>query len=85
MNRNILFKTLIDILFIMHCLGFAALIFLLPFGVVGINMPDTVVSDWSFMHWLSLIIGVLAYVCFLIALFYLRKTARFILNNNFFT
>lgn len=85
MKRNILFKTLIDVLFIMHCLGFAALIFMLPFGVIGINMPDVEVANWSFMHWLSLIVGVFAYIFFLIALFHLRKTARFILSNNYFT
>lgn len=84
MKRNILFKTLIDVLFIIHCLGAMAFVFMTPVGIIDINISRLEVSEWQFIHWFILCISFISYVIFLIALFYLKKTARLILNNNFF-
>lgn len=85
MKRNILFKTLIDILFIIHCLGAMAFVFMAPVGIIGINISKIEVNEWQFVHWFILCTSFVSYVIFLIALFYLKKAARLILNNNFFS
>ncbi|MFT5791035.1 MAG: hypothetical protein ACI9LI_000364, partial [Saprospiraceae bacterium] len=37
MKKNILFKTLIDILFYFHCLALIGVLFILPLGITNIN------------------------------------------------
>ena len=85
MRKNILFKTLIDILFYFHCFALVGVLFILPFGVTKINQVNLPVENWSASYWFILIFNFIIYVVFLIGLFYLRKTARYLLSNKFFT
>jgi hypothetical protein len=85
MKKNILFKTLIDILFYFHCLALIGVLFILPLGITNINQVNMPVKNWSLGFWFILILNFIIYIIFLIGLFYLRKTARHLLSNNFFT
>lgn len=85
MRRNLLFKTLVDILYYLHFIGLLNVIIVLPFGVVFINQVDMNVMDWSLFYWFILIISLVSYIIFLRGLYYLRKMARFLLSNNYFS
>ena len=85
MKRNVLFKILVDILYYLHFIGLLNLIIVLPFGVVFINQVDMNVMDWSLFYWLILIISLVAYIIFLRGLHYLRKMAKILLSNNYFS
>lgn len=85
MRRNVLFKRLVDILYYLHFIGLLNLIIVLPFGVVFINQVDMNVMDWSIFYWFILIISLGAYIIFLRGLYYLRKVAKTLLSNNYFS
>ena|SRR5690554_5131809 len=85
MKRIILFKTLIDILYILHFIGLIGIVFILPFGVVTINQVDVEVKDWGLFYWLIVVVSLIAYIIFLRGLYYLRKMARFLLSNKYFS
>lgn len=85
MKKSILFKTLVDILYILHFIGLIGIIFIIPFGVVNINQVNINVEDWSLFYWLITIISLITYIIFLRGLYYLRKMARFLLSNKYFT
>ncbi|MGJ8591230.1 MAG: DUF2975 domain-containing protein [Aquaticitalea sp.] len=84
MKRNILFKTLVDILFIFQAIGIIGLFFVMPLGVARINMVDIPVTEWTWISWVILLIGVIGYVIFVMGLFHLRKVARHLLSNKYF-
>lgn len=85
MAKTILFKTLVDILYILHFFGLIGIIFIIPFGTVNINQVDIKVEDWNLLYWLVFIVSLLAYIIFLRGLYYLRKMARFLLSNKYFS
>ena len=84
MKRNILFKTLVDILFVFQAVGIIGLLIVMTFGVSKINMMDLPVGEWTWMYWVILVISVTGYVFFVIGLFHLRKVARYLLSNKYF-
>jgi len=89
MKINILFKTLIDILFILHCAGLIGFIFILPFGIFSINIADVSVTGYEeltrlpILYWVGIAFSFLSYVILLFGLYYLRRTAKYVLKNNF--
>jgi len=85
MKNTILFKTLVDILYILHYIGLVGIIFIIPFGIVNINQVNMNVEDWSLFYWFISIISLITYIIFLRGLYYLRKMARFLLTNKYFS
>ena len=85
MKKTILFKTLVDVLYFFHFFGLLGVFFILPFGVVTINQVEMNVEDWSFFFWTLAVVSLVAYIIFLRGLFYLRKMARFLLSNKYFS
>ncbi|PCH76017.1 MAG: hypothetical protein COB98_07475 [Flavobacteriaceae bacterium] len=79
------FKLLVDIIFGIHVLGLAGIIFAIPVGIVNINQIKVSPDDWTLVHVIYAIISIVVYVLFLIGLFYLRKTALFLLKRNQFS
>lgn len=85
MTKTILFKTLVDILYFLHFIGLLGIILILPFGIVNINQANISVEEWSFLNWIIVIVSLTTYIIFLIGLYYLRKMARFLLSNKYFS
>lgn len=85
MKKTILFKTLVDILYILHFIGLIGIILIIPFGTVHINQVNINVEDWNLFYWLVFIVSLFAYIIFLRGLYYLRKMARFLLSNKYFS
>tara|TARA_B110001450_G_C17490424_1_gene428062 strand:- start:231 stop:728 length:498 start_codon:yes stop_codon:yes gene_type:complete len=82
MKQNILFKTLIDLLFFVQCFGLIGVIVILPSNLGTISQAEVQVVNWNFNHWCIFIISSLSYILFLIGLYYLRKMARNQLSNR---
>ena len=85
MKKAILFKTLVDILYILHFIGLIGIIFIIPFGTVNINQVNMSVEDWSLFYWSIFMVSLFAYIIFLRGLYFLRKMARFLLTNKYFS
>ncbi|MEX2350511.1 MAG: DUF2975 domain-containing protein [Flavobacteriaceae bacterium] len=85
MAKSILFKTLVDILYILHFIGLIGMLLILPFGRVNINKVNMNVEDLTLFYCFVVIVGILIYIIFLRGLYYLRKTARFLLSNKYFS
>ena len=85
MKKAILFKTLVNILYILHFIGLTGIIFIVPFGTVNINQVNINIEDWNLFYWLISIVSLIAYIVFLRGLYYLRKMARFLLSNKYFS
>jgi len=84
MARNIIFKTLIDILFIFQGFGILGAFLIMPFGVTNINQMDLNLIQWNVMDWSLLILSVLAFIFFMIGVLFLRKVGRYLLSNQYF-
>ena len=85
MKKEILFKTLIDILFFIHVLAFFGLLLVLPLKITGVNIESISKNNLTFYFWSVLIITIFSSFLFLKGLYFLRKVARFLLLNKFFT
>lgn len=84
MKRNILFKTLVDILFIFQAIGFIGLLVVMPFGVARIKIMDITQVEGSWMYWWAVLLSLIGYFIFIMGLFHLRKMARHLLSNKYF-
>ncbi len=85
MKNNILFKTLIDILFFLQCFGLLGALIILPTNIGTISQANIPLETWSLTHWLIFILSSVGYLLFLIGLYYLRKMARHHLSNKSFS
>lgn len=85
MKKSLAFKTLVEILYVLHFVGLIGIVFIIPFGVVNINMVNMNVEEWSLFYWLITIITLITYVIFLRGLYYLRKMAKSLLSNKYFS
>jgi hypothetical protein len=85
MKKTTIFKSLIDILYILHVIGLIGILFILPFGTVQLNQDTMNIEDWSLLHWSIVVLSLSAYLLFLRGLYFLRKMARFLLSNNYFS
>ena len=84
MTRNIVFKTLIDILFIFQGFGILGAFLIMPFGVTKINQINLNLSEWTVMHWSLLALSLIAFIVFIIGVYFLRKVGRYLLSNQYF-
>lgn len=84
MSRNIIFKTLIDVLFIFQGFGILGTFLIMPFGVTKINQINMDVSEWSVTYWGLLALSLIAFIMFIIGVFFLRKVGRYLLSNQYF-
>ncbi len=85
MKKEILFKTLVDVIYIFHFMGLVEILFIIPYGVVNINQVDIRVEDWNLFHWIVFVVSLGGYIIFLRGLYYLRKMAKFLLSNKYFS
>jgi len=84
MTRNIVFKTLIDILFIFQGFGILGAFLIMPFGVTKINQINLDVSEWSVTYWGLLVLSLIAFIIFMVGIYFLRKVGRYLLSNQYF-
>lgn len=85
MKKSFLFKSLVDYLYFLNIGGFFLLLIFIPFGLVEsiqINESD---EDWSVLVVSISCISVLTYIVFLRGVYYLRKMARHLLTNKYFS
>lgn len=84
-KKAILFKTLVDTLYILHFMGLIGVLLILPIGLLDSSGKEF--SDEKSEFFLSTIflLRLIAYIIFLRGLFYLRKMARHLLSNQFFS
>jgi hypothetical protein len=85
MKQNILFKTLIDILFFLQCFGLLGAIFILPTNIGTISQANMSLETWNIIHWIIFALSTLGYLLFLIGIYFLRKMARHYLSNKPFS
>lgn len=85
MKKASLFKTLADILYFLHFIGLIGIVLIIPFGIVNINQVDMRVQDWTIFYWLILVIILITYIIFLRGLYYLRRMAKLLLSNIYFS
>lgn len=84
MTRSIIFKTLIDVLFFLLCLGLLSVVFLAPTGFASRSMENKEVENWDVFSWLLLIFSVISYVALLIGIKHLRSASRYMMHQNKF-
>lgn len=86
MKKETLFKTLVDIIYVLHFIGLIGIVFIIPFGAtVRINQVNTKVEDWNLFYWLLFMTSLVTYLIFLRGLYYLREMAGFLLSKNYFS
>jgi len=85
MKKSILFKSFVDILFYLHVIGLFGMLIIIPFGSVNINQVIMKVEDWTLLTVVIAIVSLTIYVVFLRGLYYLRKMARFLVSNKYFS
>ena len=66
MRHTKLFKSLIDILFYVLCLGLLVLLFLGPIGLNSIAQENKFVQEWDIISWLILVMSTVDYVLLII-------------------
>lgn len=84
MKRNILFKTLVDTLFIFQVIGVIALLVEISFGNSRFSIMDIPAWERTWIDWLVLLISLIGYVLFVMGLYHLRKMARHLLSKKYF-
>ena len=88
MKTNLLLKNLIDILFILMITGLAGFLIILPFGIFNTSIGNVSLNGYedvfslSMLYWLAVAISIISYILMLVALYYLKRTARHFLDNN---
>ncbi|MAZ73999.1 MAG: hypothetical protein CMC70_12720 [Flavobacteriaceae bacterium] len=88
MKKNMVLKNLIDLLFILMVPGILGFIFILPFGMFNNTIGNVSVNGYEdvmnlpFFYWVAVIIGMFTYSMMLFALWFLKKSARFFMDNN---
>lgn len=85
MKKEILFKTSIDIIYILQIFGCINIILPLWSGVININQVNVSVENWMVFHWSIFLLSAIAYFAFLVGLYFLRKVARSLLTSKQFS
>jgi hypothetical protein len=85
MKNTILFKSLIDFLYIFLFIGIIGAGLLLPFGSTNLQDMKLAIENLAFVHWSIIAFNFITYLLFLRGLYFLRKVARSLLSNRFFT
>jgi len=88
MKTNLLLKNLIDVLFILMVPGILGFIFILPLGMFNNTIGNVSVNGYEdvmnlpVFYWVAVITGILTYSMMLFALWFLKKSARYFMDNN---
>ncbi|WP_432411999.1 DUF2975 domain-containing protein [Rasiella sp. SM2506] len=88
MKTNLLLKNLIDILFILMVPGIFGFLIILPFGMFNTTIGNIEVNGYEEVmnlptfYWVAVIVGILTYGMMLFALWFLKKSARYFMDNN---
>ena len=85
MKKSFLFKSLVDYLYILNVGGFLLLLTTISFGFVEINVIKGGDEHWSLLAILISCVSVLTCIVFLRGVYYLRKMARHLLTNKYFS
>ena len=85
MKKSFLFKSLVDYLYILNVGGFLLLLITISFGFVEINEIKGSDEDWSVLAISISCVSVLTCIVFLKGVYYLRKMARHLLTNKYFS
>ena len=85
MKKSFLFKSLVDYLYILNVGGFLLLLTTISFGFVEINVIKGGDEHWSLLAISISCISVLTCIVFLRGVYYLRKIARHLLTNKYFS
>lgn len=85
MKNKFLFKTLIDVLYFTFLLAFVAALITIPMGVILSEKPISAIYDnWNIISSIVSWLNFASYLLFLRALYFLRKVAHLILQNQLF-
>jgi len=85
MKKSFLFKSLVDYLYILNVGGFLLLLITISFGFVEINEIKGSYEDWSVLAISISCVSALTCIVFLRGVYYLRKIARHLLTNKYFS
>ena len=85
MKKSFLFKSLVDYLYFLNIGGFLLLLIFIPFGLVESNQINGSDEDWSILVVSISCISVITCIIFLRGVYYLRKMARHLLANKYFS
>ena len=85
MKKSFLFKSLVDYLYILNVGGFLLLLITISFGFVEINEIKGSDEDWSVLVISISCVSALTCIVFLRGVYYLRKIARHLLTNKYFS
>ena len=85
MKKSFLFKSLVDYLYILNVGGFLLLLTTISFGFVEINEIKGSDEDWSVLAISISCVSALTCIVFLRGVYYLRKIARHLLTNKYFS
>jgi hypothetical protein len=85
MKKSFLFKSLVDYLYILNVGGFLLLLITISFGFVEINEIKGSDEDWSVLAISISCVSALTCIVFLRGVYYLRKMARHLLTNKYFS
>ncbi|MFD1550953.1 hypothetical protein DNU06_04880 [Putridiphycobacter roseus] len=85
MKKITLLKSLVDILYFLHFLGLIAILFFITIGIISPNETATSLPPLNSFHWTIILIGLFAYIVFMMGLNYLRKVSRLLATNDFFS
>jgi len=90
MNKNILFKLLVDALYFTHFILFLGFLIIFPLGINNIEKFDIIQINAHFeetpvLIMTCIVISILTYLIFLRGLNFLRIVAKFLISNRFFS
>ncbi len=85
MKKSFFFKSLVDYLYILNVGGFLLLLITISFGFVEINEIKGSDEDWSVLAISISCVSALTCIVFLRGVYYLRKMARHLLTNKYFS
>jgi len=85
MKKTILFKKLIDTLYILYFILLIGIILMISFGSGKSTINQVNIEDWGFVLWFIGIVAFIANIIFLRGLYYLRKMTKFLLSKKYFS
>ncbi|PTM02968.1 MAG: hypothetical protein DA405_11745 [Bacteroidetes bacterium] len=85
MKKTILFKSLVDVLYTLQVIGFIAVLIMIPFGLVNITNENASAEKWDLFYWLVFTFTLVKSLVFLRGLYFLRRIARILLSDKYFS
>jgi len=92
MKNAKIFEFLVDLLFVFHCIGLAGFLFIFPLGIFTTQTVNVKMEDFNYninelpqMYWVFIGISFIAYIIFLMGLYFLRKVAKQLISKQIFS